>query len=69
MSQEFQPGDFLIFSTRIRFRLLRFLANTERDGEKIWHLAAYNDLFLDADSVDRGLANPEKLPLANRILP
>jgi len=64
MSQEFQPGDFLIFQLESGFGLLRFLANTERDGEKIWHLAAYNDLFLDADSVDRGLANPEKLSVS-----
>jgi hypothetical protein len=64
MSQEFRPGDFLIFQLESGYGLLRFLANTQRDGEKIWHLAAYNDLFFDADSVEAALEEPEKLSVS-----
>ena len=65
MSQDLKPGDFLIFQLEAGFGLLRFLGNSERDGEKVWHLAAYSDLFLDADSVDLALATPEKLSVSH----
>lgn len=63
MPQDLQAGDFLMFQLESGFGLLRFLGNTDRDGEKIWHITAYHDLFLDADSVDRAIANPEKLSI------
>lgn len=65
MSQDLKSGDFLIFQLEAGFGLLRFLGNSERDGEKVWHLAAYSDLFLDADSVDLALQTPEKLSVSH----
>lgn len=65
MSQDFQPGDFLIFQLEAGYGLLRFLANTENNHEKVWHLAAYNDLFMDADMVEAALAHPEKLSVSH----
>ena len=55
MSQNFQPGDFLIFQVESGYGLLRVLAIDERPGETIWHLAAYGDLFLDVEMADAAL--------------
>ena len=64
MSQNFQAGDFLIFQVESGYGLLRLLALTENDGEKIWHLSAYNELFLDVDFAEMALANPQSLTLS-----
>ena len=49
MSQNFQAGDYLIFQIESGYGLLRILAIYERDDERIWHLAAYNELFFDIE--------------------
>ena len=64
MSQNFQAGDFLIFQIESGFGLLRLLAIDEIDGEKIWHLAAYNELFPDVEFADATLENPQSLTVA-----
>ena len=61
MLQEFQPGDFLIFQLESGFALLRVLNVEGIDGDEVWHLAAYGDLFLDPDMADAALYNHEKL--------
>jgi hypothetical protein len=61
MSQNFQAGDFLIFQIESGYGLLRILAIDEADGEKVWHLAAYNELFLDVEFAEMALANPQSL--------
>ena len=58
---EFSPGDFLIFQLESGFGLLRVLDVTEIDGEPVWHLAAYRDLFLDVEMAEQAIANPAKL--------
>jgi hypothetical protein len=58
MSQNFQPGDFLIFQIESAYALLRILAIDETGGEKVWHLAAYNEMFPDIDAVDAAIENP-----------
>jgi len=58
MSQNFQPGDFLIFQIESAYALLRILAIEEAGGEKVWHLAAYNEMCPDIDAVDAALENP-----------
>lgn len=57
MSQNFQPGDFLIFQIESAYALLRILAIEETGGERVWHLAAYNEMFPDIESVDAALEN------------
>lgn len=64
MSQNFQAGDFLIFQIESGYGLLRLLAIEEIDGETIWHLAAYNELFLDVEMADSALASPENLTVS-----
>jgi hypothetical protein len=61
MSQNFQPGDFLIFQIESGYGLLRILAIDERSDDTIWHLAAYNDLFLDVEMADAALDNGNSL--------
>lgn len=64
MSQNFQSGDFLIFQIEAAFGLLRLLAIEQTEDETIWHLAAYEDMFLDIDSADKALENPESLKIS-----
>jgi hypothetical protein len=62
MPQEFEPGDFLVFQLEAGFGLLRVLGSEGEDGDKIWHLAAYRDLFLDVDSAEDA-ANKKQLTI------
>jgi hypothetical protein len=57
----FEPGDFLIFQLEAGYGLLRVLGVEEKDGDAIWHVAAYSDLFLDPDTADAAIDNPEGL--------
>ncbi len=63
MSQNFQAGDFLIFQLESGYGLLRILAIEETQPDKIWHLAAYNELFLDIDSADAAIENSSSLTI------
>jgi hypothetical protein len=53
MPQEFAPGDFLVFQLEAGYGLIRVLGSEQNDGDKVWHLLAYRDLFLDVDSAER----------------
>lgn len=61
MSQNFQPGDYLIFQIEAAFGLLRLLDIDVKDDDTIWHLAAYEDMFLDVEMADQALQNPQNL--------
>lgn len=63
MSQNFQAGDYLIFQIESGFGLLRLLAFDENEGEIVWHLAAFNEMFLDVETADMALQNPSKLTI------
>ena len=63
MSQNFQAGDFLIFQIESAYGLLRILAIDETDREKVWHLAAYNEMFLDIEMADAALENSNNLTI------
>ncbi len=64
MSQNFLAGDFLIFQIESAYGLLRILAIEENAGESIWHLAAYNEMFLDIDTADAALENSSALTIS-----
>lgn len=64
MSQNFQTGDFLIFQIESGYGLLRILAIDEIEGENVWHLSAYNELFFDIESADAALLNPQTLTVS-----
>jgi hypothetical protein len=65
VSQNFQAGDFLIFQIESAYGLLRVLAIEETKIETIWHLAAYNEMFLDIDMADAALENSKNLTFSN----
>lgn len=63
MSQNFQSGDFLLFQIESGYGLLRILAIDGTENETIWHLASYNEMFLDIDMADAALENPLSLTI------
>lgn len=64
MAQNFQAGDFLIFQIESGYGLLRILGISEQNGESVFHLSAYNELFPDIEFADAALANPQSLTLS-----
>lgn len=68
VSQDLDPGDFLIFQLESGYGLLRLLAVDDRVEGRVWHLAAYGDLFLDIETADAVLENPPGLTLTHSHL-
>lgn len=69
MAREFQAGDVLIFQLESGFGLLKVLALDESEkGEIIWHLAAFEDLYLDSEMADLALLNPDALRFSEKHL-
>lgn len=64
MSQNFQAGDFLIFQIESGYGLLRILAIDETETGTVWHLAAYNEMFLDIEMADAALVNYQSLTIS-----
>lgn len=64
MSQNFQAGDFLIFQIESGYGLLRILGIGEQDGESVFHISAYNELFPDIEFADAALENPQSLTVS-----
>ena len=58
---DFAPGDFLIFQLEAGFALLRVLDVQAMNGEAVWHIAAYRNFFLDTETADAALAEPQNL--------
>lgn len=58
MTNGLQAGDFLIFQIESGYGLLRILdIETDENGENIWHVAAYNELFPDIEFAEMGISN------------
>jgi oligoendopeptidase F len=64
VSQDFQAGDFLIFQIESAYGLLRILAVEETLNGTVWHLAAYNEMFLDIEMADAALENSSSLTIS-----
>ena len=65
MLQQFEPGDFLIFQLESGYALLRVLAIEGPESDPVWHLAAFNELFMDVDSADAAINAPGTLTIQN----
>ena len=61
MSQDFQPGDFLVYQLEAGYALLRLLDKEEQGENTIWHVAAYEDFFPDIESAESAIAIPNGL--------
>lgn len=57
MSQDYKAGDFLIFQIEAGYGLLRLLSIDESDYGRVWHVAAYDDLFLDVETADSAISS------------
>ncbi|MCY7375830.1 MAG: hypothetical protein LH472_07640 [Pyrinomonadaceae bacterium] len=64
MSQNFQAGDFLIFQIESGYGLLRLLGIDETADATIWHLKAYNEMFLDIETADAALESHQNLTVS-----
>ncbi len=64
MSQDFKAGDYLIFQIESAYGLLRILAIEETESGTVWHLAAYNEMFLDIETADAALENSSSLTVS-----
>lgn len=63
MLQQFAPGDYLIFQLESGYGLLRVLGIEGPERDPVWHIAAYNELFMDVDSADAAIQKPDSLTL------
>jgi hypothetical protein len=63
MSQEFQPGDFLVFQVESGFALLRVLDVESGQAEPVWHLAVYRDLYFDVYTAEQAASLPSQLQI------
>ena len=54
---EFVAGDLLVYQLESGFALLRVLAVEDVDGDPIWHVAGFSDLFPDVDSAEAAIGN------------
>ena len=65
MLQEFAPGDVLVFQLESGYGLLRVLAVDDPDTDAVWHVAAFNELFLDVESAEETLNDLSRLSLSS----
>lgn len=59
--QGFARGDFLIFQIESGFGLMRVLAIDETEGDTVWHVRVYRDLFPEIDYAELAIASPDSL--------
>ncbi|MEP7213832.1 MAG: hypothetical protein ABI791_12185 [Acidobacteriota bacterium] len=65
MLQEFAPGDILVFQLESGYGLLRVLDVENGNADAVWHVAAFNELFLDVESAEDALTDLESLSLSS----
>jgi len=53
--RDLSPGDFLVFQLEAGFGLLRILAIDQQDGEFVWHLTAYSNLFPSVEAAEESI--------------
>ena len=53
--RDLSPGDYLVFQLEAGFGLLRLLAVDEADGEFVWHVTAYSNLFPSVEAAEESI--------------
>ncbi|HTH51542.1 MAG TPA: hypothetical protein VL501_06400 [Pyrinomonadaceae bacterium] len=53
--RELTPGDYLVFQLEAGFGMLRLLAVEEKDGEFVWHLTAFSNLFPSVEAAEEAI--------------
>jgi hypothetical protein len=57
MSQDFTPGDFLVFQLEAGYSLLRLTA-IDRGEASVYHVAGYREFFPDVESAEKATEDP-----------
>ncbi len=65
MSQNFQPGDFLVFQLEAGFALLRLLAIETEETDKTWHVATYRDFYPDVETAETASVDPPVISIGD----
>lgn len=65
MAQNFIPGDFLVFQLESGFGILRVIAVDDVDGGPVWHLAGFDEFFLDVDHAEQTIYG-DRRPVPSR---
>jgi hypothetical protein len=65
MTQQFVPGDDLIFQLESGLGLLRILVVEGEGAETVWHLLAYDQFFPSVEAAEEALAQPASLTIRN----
>ena len=63
VSQNLQPGDFLVFQLEAGFALLRLLCVDGLAGDRVWHVAASDDFFLDVETAEAAATDSRRLSI------
>jgi hypothetical protein len=61
MSEEFIPGDILIFQIESGYGLMKVIGVDDGAESMVWHVKAFRDLFIDIDTADAAAAIPQAL--------
>ncbi len=64
MVHELQAGDYLVFQLESGYGLLRVLGVDDNATDCVWHVAAFDDLFMDIESADAAIGDPAALVVA-----
>ena len=64
MDNRFKAGDYLFFQLEAGFALLRLLAVGSDERGIVWHLATFNDLFPDVESIEMAIESNSSLTIA-----
>ena len=57
--RDLSPGDYLVFQLEAGFGLLRLVAVDEKDGDFVWHLTAYSNLFPSVEAAEESIVGCE----------
>lgn len=52
MALSFKGGDFLVYQLESSYGLLRVLAVEDEENDPIWHVAAYDEFFLEVERAE-----------------
>lgn len=57
--RDLSPGDYLVFQLEAGFGMLRLLAVEESNGEFVWHVTAYSNLFPSVEAAEESIVGCE----------
>ena len=59
MSQNLTAGDFLVLQLESGYALLRVIAIDGIGPDRVWHVAAFDDFYLDVEHAEAGISGAD----------